>query len=61
LAGVIYPEIGIDTVYRNINLLEKIGAIRRSRVQGNKVKYILNEVDIDEMKKFQVFQIILGS
>ncbi len=51
LAGTIDPEIGIATVYRNINLLEKIGVIRRSGIQGNKVKYILNEVDIDEMKK----------
>ena len=51
LAGAIDPEIGVATVYRNINLLEKIGVIRRSKIQDNKIKYILNEVDIDEMKK----------
>lgn len=51
MAGAIDPEIGIATVYRNINLLEKIGVIRRSKVLDNKLKYILNEVDIDEIKK----------
>ena len=51
IARTIYPEIGIATVYRNINLLEKINVIKKSRVQGNKIKYILNKIDIDEMEK----------
>ncbi len=51
IASAIHPEIGIATVYRNINILEKIGAIRCSGIIKNKLKYILNEVDINEVKK----------
>ncbi len=47
IASAIHPEIGIATVYRNINILEKIGAIRCSGIIKNKLKYILNEVDIN--------------
>ena len=32
-------------------VLKNVNVIKKSRVQGNKIKYILNKIDIDEMEK----------
>jgi NADH-quinone oxidoreductase subunit E len=42
------PEIGIATVYRNINNLQKIGLLKKIETDNNRLQYTFNYVDIDE-------------
>jgi len=45
------PEIGIATVYRNINLLQKIGLIKKAGINNNKLRYVLSEFNIESLEK----------
>jgi Fe2+ or Zn2+ uptake regulation protein len=38
----VYPDVGLDTVYRNLRLLVKLGAVHEVKLPGRLAQYSLN-------------------
>ncbi len=45
------PDIGIATIYRNINILKDLGLLKKIETDNNRLQYTFNYAGIDELDK----------